>query len=884
MQHVELASISGNDRIALRGVRIGSHLSGMSQKTVIEQMFVNQEDRSIEAVYTFPLPDGSAVCGFEVITGDRVLTGTIDETEKAIEKYDEAIEQGHGAFMVEADRPDVFTARVGNLKPHQSATIRLTYVAPLDRVDKQIRVTFPTTIAPRYVSAQGMDPLEAAVEGDALNPPKALHVPYGLSLEVDVDLKRKINAITSSTHAIRISAADASSPSPGTPGEGRGEGLRQSPHPNPSTSRSPRTMEYREREQGGVSLPEYWERGQSFRVLLDGAMTQMDRDVVITIDLAKEHEPVAQVARGPDGAPYVAVSFIPEFDVDELADPMPTETIFVLDCSGSMMGSSIHQATHALELCLRSLNPGDTFNICRFGSTFEMMASEPLVYSDATLRQALNHINRIVDLGGTELMTPLMSIFQRKPAVGRVRNLVLLTDGQVNNEHGLIEWARQYRDQNRIFSFGIGAASSSFLMKGLARATNGAAEFISGNERIEDKVLRTFGRIASPMVRDVSINWGNADVQTLAEIPPVFDGDVLTVFGRVEGSPPKSIALECIACGGAKMSWSVDVPQEHEDGGVISTMWARRTIQSLEEVNDIRRYPQKKDKKRVRDQIVRLSKQFNLLSSVTTFIAIEHRSIEERNEGKPALRKVPVMMAAEWGGSAVTRRISGPAAAAMPMLCEHLAPPAAPAQSIDKTMDRSIDRLRDSSEPAFARRARQAGLGRFLKGFIPQRDASFRDSISLDHTGHVEPDQLLLGLQSADGWFDWKRDLIASIQPSWREWDRAVRDAIRVGFREGEAPAKPLPRGAEAQREHRPPGHAPHRVTPGRPTSSSDRFVHTVLALLIFQQQFPGREPIWRRAARKARLWLAKEAGVDAQQMVAWLSELQMSINKAPAP
>ena len=62
------------DRIALRGVRVRSRLSGMSQRTVVEQTFVNFERTAIEAVYTFPLPESAAVCGFEVITGDRVLT------------------------------------------------------------------------------------------------------------------------------------------------------------------------------------------------------------------------------------------------------------------------------------------------------------------------------------------------------------------------------------------------------------------------------------------------------------------------------------------------------------------------------------------------------------------------------------------------------------------------------------------------------------------------------------------------------------------------------------------------------------------------------------------------------------------------------------------
>src|SRR3954451_20397285 len=115
MAGIALRTRHASDRIALRGVRVHARLAGMSQRTTVEQTFVNLERRAIEAVYTFPLPEDAAVCGFEVITGDRVLTGVIDESDKAIEKYDDAISSGDAAFLLEQDRPDVFTVRVGNL-------------------------------------------------------------------------------------------------------------------------------------------------------------------------------------------------------------------------------------------------------------------------------------------------------------------------------------------------------------------------------------------------------------------------------------------------------------------------------------------------------------------------------------------------------------------------------------------------------------------------------------------------------------------------------------------------------------------------------------------------------------------------------------------------
>ena len=51
----------------------------------------------------------------------------------------------------------------------------------------------------------------------------------------------------------------------------------------------------------------------------------------------------------------------------------PKEIIFVLDCSGSMMGDSISQAKKAIGIALKALPTNASFNICRFGSTFKFL-------------------------------------------------------------------------------------------------------------------------------------------------------------------------------------------------------------------------------------------------------------------------------------------------------------------------------------------------------------------------------------------------------------------------------------------------------------------------------------------------------------------------------
>ena len=104
-----------------------SRLVALGQKTTIEQTFVNIEDRAIEAVYTFPLPEGAAIYHFEVIIGDRVFTGQVEDTEQGEKEYDDHISKGYGAFLLEQHQPNVFTINAGNLKPKQAVTIRINY-------------------------------------------------------------------------------------------------------------------------------------------------------------------------------------------------------------------------------------------------------------------------------------------------------------------------------------------------------------------------------------------------------------------------------------------------------------------------------------------------------------------------------------------------------------------------------------------------------------------------------------------------------------------------------------------------------------------------------------------------------------------------------------
>lgn len=787
-----------SDRIALRGVRLSATVSALSLKATLEQTFVNQEPHAVEAIYTFPLPETAAVCAFEVRTGDHVLTGKVETADEALQQYDEAIADGNAAYLLEQDRPDVVTVRVGNLKPKQAATIGISYSAPLERVDRSLRIRIPTVIAPRYISSAGShDPLQTAIDGDALNPPHAHHVPYGVAMDLAVRLGYEVRAISSPTHTITVEP-----PLPDTVGDAAG----------------------------------VW------HVRFSGGLAQMDRDVVIEIALRAEPQPVVHVAAGPDEARYLAVTFVPELDLAADDPSRNSETVFLLDCSGSMQGESIAQAQAALELCLRSMSPGDTFNVCRFGSSFQLLAPRPVVYADGSLAEAIRFVRQGADLGGTEIHAPLEAILQAAPQQGTVRNVVVLTDGQVSNEPHVVELARKHRSTNRLFTFGIGSAASGYLVTNLAKATGGAAEFISGNERIEDKVLRTFSRIGSPAVSNVALTWGRGDLQTVGELPALFDGDVLQTFARAPGRLPESITLACSTPTGPR-SWTLAVPQQptHDDN-VIATAWARAMIEQLEnEATGQTKNRQRRESSGSR-RLVTLSKQFNLLSSKTSFIALEHRTLDERNAGMPELRRVPVKLAAGWGGAMMlsdasanmafcfAAPASGAAAAApaggdgmLMRMAKKLAGslPGIPKSVSPTTIERHRHRLRESM-----RGQPRESVEEQLQQTIDST-AAFAAMESPDGEGDVL--LRLLALQSADGWFaDEYFDVLAATGHDVKKF----ADEIAV-VRQPTLPADPL---------------------------LSRRILATATVVAALKSWFTDRRDLWLRAEAKALRWLLANA------------------------
>jgi Ca-activated chloride channel family protein len=585
--------------VPLVGVTVEAEIRDYACRVVVSQRFRNDEDQPIEAVYKFALDEGAAVCGFEAEVDGRHVAGRVEEREKAFETYDDALAAGHGAYLLDEERPDVFTVSVGNLQAGKEAVLRLTTVSTLALEGDAIRFTLPTTIAPRYAPAEDRKSV-GETEAERLSPPWAGAVPYGLSLTVDVRTTAPVRSVESPSHPVEVTI------------------------------------------DGGHATVRLAEREAA-----------LDRDVVVKIGVAETNGPRALLERGEDGRTYALVSFRPRFQ----ARSAPAEVLFLLDRSGSMQGSSIEEARNALQLALRSLRPGCFFNVVGFGSTLEALFPGSRPYDEASLAEAAAHVRGLdADLGGTEILPALRSVLEGPSPAGLPRQLFVLTDGEVSNTDAVIALAREHAGHARVFTFGIGAGASHHLVKGLARAGEGECEMIAPGERVEAKVLRQLSRALSPALQDVRVDWDGLTVrQAPHRVPPVFADGCVLVFAQVEEWKAATVTLRARGSGG-DLAFPVSLEESPAEAGLLATLWARTAIRDLEEGGSSlhggrgsrqRRALTLKDEQ-VKAEIVALGTTWGLASRHTSFVAVEERATP--TDGEAQLRRVPVAITRGWHG------------------------------------------------------------------------------------------------------------------------------------------------------------------------------------------------------------------------------------------
>ena len=100
--------------------------------TRIDQVFLNTENRIVEALYTFPVPNGASVSNFSMVIDGKEMIGEVVEKQRARQIYDSYKTQKRDPGLLEQVDYKAFELRVFPIAAGAEQHISITYNQQLD--------------------------------------------------------------------------------------------------------------------------------------------------------------------------------------------------------------------------------------------------------------------------------------------------------------------------------------------------------------------------------------------------------------------------------------------------------------------------------------------------------------------------------------------------------------------------------------------------------------------------------------------------------------------------------------------------------------------------------------------------------------------------------
>jgi Ca-activated chloride channel family protein len=568
-------------KIALKGVSADIKMTGSICHTTLSQNFMNQESQPIEAVYSFPLPMNACVNGFSLIKNGQETIGVVKDRDEALESYEQALSDGDSAYLLDQDRPNIFSISAGNLMPGENIIIKIKYSQLLEKNNHAYRLILPTTIAPLYTPAKFLQQMDPA-ERDRIYPPISTEpLPYGLSLKAEIVLPGGIKSVESPSHTIKTSMSE-----------------------------------------------------KGIHVEFSADSVKMDRDFVLKIEETEQSENYALLMKDPIADGYIAMT---EINTELEIEKPEQDLVFIVDCSGSMSGESIEQAKNALLIMLSSLSEGDRFNMIAFGSHYKLFSDRLEKYEDRVLHLARKWVESLdADMGGTEILSPIEAVYDL-PFDDKGCDVILLTDGAVGNQSEIIDYVKHQNQAIRFFTLGVGYGADEYLLHSLADTSGGAMEKIHPSEKIESAVLNHFKKTFMKSIKDAKIKWSDQYIEQIGnEGKSLFKGQNFLHFSHLEELPADELTLSLTYCDETTETYTVFIKtfEEDKDSG-LAQLYAKFTID--EKSKNI-----KSNQKNDIARLALLAEQYGILSKYTSFVLTD--PVLEKKYTSYEYRRIPSLM------------------------------------------------------------------------------------------------------------------------------------------------------------------------------------------------------------------------------------------------
>lgn len=604
----------------LKHTDVKASISGYLARVTVTQTFVNPSAENIEAVYVFPLPHTAAVDDMTMLIGERKIVGVIKRRAEARAIYEQALQQGYTASLLEQERPNIFTQSVGNIKPKQEVKIVISYFDALSYDMGTYEFHFPMVVGPRYNAG-------APFAGTPPPVSSSRKVPKGPG---DATPAGSNNVQT----PVGAMPAEGVNPPVLQPNMRNGHDVSLSltldagiPVHNLKVLNHKVVMNQTNKQQASITLsPEdnIPNKDFVFRYSVTGVKPEMGL--------------LANCEHSGDG--YFMLMVQPKID-EALAKAPPREIVFMVDISGSMSGAPTEKNKQIMREFFNLSKPDDTIQVITFASTAQKLFEKAVPASSANTEKALQFTNNINGGGGTEMMKAINMALTDPIDAQRVRIVVMLTDGFIGNEAEIIDAVGKHTGDNiRFWTVGIGSSPNRFLLDGVAKKGGGMSATVELNTDPKEVVQNLVDRIHRAQLAHISINWGSLSVFDVypRRIPELWAGRPVILFGRYVVGGLGKVTISGTA-EGKPLSYSLEVnlPMLGANAhAVLTKMWARNKIEELMAGMNYGDNPE------VIEEVTQTALDYHLMSQYTSLVAVDVNNPPTATEQPKMPRRIGV--------------------------------------------------------------------------------------------------------------------------------------------------------------------------------------------------------------------------------------------------
>ncbi|CAG8520489.1 9214_t:CDS:2 [Funneliformis caledonium] len=618
-------NIQQHKPIPLQNVKVSAKVIDVISEVTIYQTYKYAESNQSQAIYKFPILPSSAFCDFEVKVDDREIKGIVEEAEQATKEYEEALKNGNIACTIEDQSPDLFYCFVGTILPGQTIEIKLIYVSELQQDTKSegIRFTLPTAIAPKYNHYS----LEKQLEGKNFELENNLNECELESCKIEISVTCRmtsvITSIESPTHAT-ISEVDTNN----------------------------------------VRLA---------RVDLNEKIGYLENDFVLVFSSQGLDKPRALVEyNSSTDTNCVMLTLVPQC----VPYTGETEFIFIVDVQ------TLRKCMKALELAIYSLPENSLFNI--ISQNTYLFPDESQQYSQSTFNAAIEFIqSQQINPNEFTLHSTLQSIFGISDKRSNIpKKIFYITNSYliIHQFEQLVELFQQQRtinDVSNFFTLFIGDDNSNDIcnsFESLTKLGKGYSTFTKCNDAFEINLISIVKNSLEIPLTDYEFHLedpeniesshhldnstyiipNNEDYvednheesshqldnsiflipnishnnnhqrpelqQVPAEIPLIYNKQNSVVYFLLEKGikPPKVISV--------KAKFQQDLVQFHVtlDPRALKLKFIH-TLAAKKFIEENQGKPSVGSNPKIKDQVISLGKMYNLISTYTSFLAINKR-------------------------------------------------------------------------------------------------------------------------------------------------------------------------------------------------------------------------------------------------------------------